>query len=107
MQLEYLRGGPDAPTRYSTAFGKWDVCTARIDGAIAVNSEEGRWAVAEKVFPEQDGARGSTTVPLSDHLLIELWRSAVRTWPGLEQRPVAVRLDGSDAGRKTAAATQL
>jgi hypothetical protein len=43
-------------------------------------------------------------VPLSDHLLIKLRRSAVRTRPGLEQRPVAVRFDGSDAGRKTAAA---
>ena len=96
-------GGREALTRYSTAFGKWGVGTARIDGAIAVGSEEGWWAVVEEVFPEQEGARG-TTVPLSDHLLIELRQSAVKTRPGMEQRPVAVRLDGSDAGRKTAAA---
>ena len=52
--------------------------------------------MVEEVFPEQDGVRGMA-VPLSDHLLIELRRSAVRTRPGLEQRPVAVRLDGSEA----------
>ena len=106
MRMVCGPGGRETPTRYSTAFGKWGVGTARIDGVIAVGSEEGRWwAVVEEVFPEQDGARG-TTVPLSDHLLIELRRS-VRSQASrgaVEQRPVAVRLDSSAVSRETAAA---
>ena len=45
--------GRETPTRYSTAFGKWGNGTARLDEAIAIGSEEWRWAVAEEVFPEQ------------------------------------------------------
>ena len=45
-----------------------------------------------------------TAVPLSDHLLIELRRGGVRSRAGLEQRPVAVRLDSSAVGKETAAA---
>ena len=48
-------GGYETPTRYSTEFGKWGAGTARIDGAISVGSEEGRWVVVEEVFPEQSG----------------------------------------------------
>ena len=59
--------------------------------------------MVEEVFPEQSGAR-DTAVPLSDHLLIELRRGGVRPWARLEQRPVAVRLDSSVAGKETAAA---
>ena len=65
--------GRETPTRFSTAFGKWGNSTARLDGAITIGSEEGRWAVVEKVFPEQSGVRDSV-VPLLDHLLIELRR---------------------------------
>ena len=57
----------------------------------------------EEVFPEQNGARGMP-MPLSDHLLIELRRGGVRPRAGLEQRPVAVRLDSSAVGKETAAA---
>ena len=48
--------GRETPTRFSTAFGKWGNGTACLDGAIAIGSEEGRWAVAEEVFPQQCGA---------------------------------------------------
>ena len=51
---------------YSTAFGKWGDGTARLDGAIAIGSEEGRWTVVEEVFPEQSGARDTL---LGDDLL--------------------------------------
>ena len=59
--------------------------------------------MVEEVFPELSGARG-TEIPLSDHLLIELKRGGVKPRAELEQRPVAVRLDGSAVGRETAAA---
>ena len=91
------------PTRFSIARGKWGEGTARIDGAIAFGSATGRWAVADEVFPELEGAQG-VAVPVSDHLLIELRRKAARPRPELEQRPVAVLLDGTPAGRKIAAA---
>ena len=96
-------GGRETPTRFTTACGKWGNGTARLDGAIAVGGEEGRWAVVEEVFPERSGA-GDTAIPLSDHLLIELKRGGVGPRAELEQRPVAVRLDGSAMGRETAAA---